>query len=74
MRSWFRDLAAEEYISPDARDAVMGWVDRYEVLRLDPTLRERITLQRRLARAAELAAWKDWATLHDYVAEEEGAS
>jgi len=72
MRSWLKDLADEGYISSYERDAVMAWVEEYEMLRLDPYLERRRFLQTLLTRFAELAAWQEWEALHAFIKAESG--
>lgn len=67
MHSWVHDLSDEEYISPSERDLVLGWVERYEKLRLDPQLSERSKLQERISTFAELVAWREWKELHEFL-------
>lgn len=70
MPSWLQDLADEGYLSAVERDEVMQWVERYEVLRLDPSLEERLVLQQRITTFAEYVAWQEWDSVHKYLESE----
>ena len=67
MRSWLVDLAKEEYLSPAERETVTDWVERYELLRPDPSLEERKLLQERIATFVESAVWREWESLHAFL-------
>lgn len=67
IRSWAADLAQEEFISGAERDLVVGWLETYQTLRLDPHLRKRKDLQHKLSCFSELAAWGEWDDLHAFL-------
>ena len=67
MRSWLEDLAQEEYLSPKEKETVRSWVEKYELLDLDPANEKRQMLQERISAFAEHVVWREWESLHAFL-------
>jgi flavin reductase (DIM6/NTAB) family NADH-FMN oxidoreductase RutF len=62
--AWIRDLHEAGHLSKAECDQVLTWLTALEELPAAPSHEARQTLQQRLTRVFELAAWEEWDSLH----------
>jgi flavin reductase (DIM6/NTAB) family NADH-FMN oxidoreductase RutF len=68
VEEWIADLQNEHLISAPEAEVIQGWLGSWRVAAARGDQQRTDELRAPLARTLELAAWEDWAALHEHVA------